>query len=432
MNKVLRQIGIVDDSFELVKVSDLVRRKVIAPPMDGNHGEIHPKGDDFVDVGVPFIMASDINCGRVDYKGCKFISVKQADSLRKGFAKNGDVLVTHKATIGRTAIVDFDGHPYVMLTPQVTYYRVIEKGNLDYRYLMHYFDSSLFQQTLKMWAGSGSTRAYLGITAQHNLPVILPPIAKQQKIAAILSAYDDLIENNKRRIALLEKMAEEIYREWFVRFRFPGYQTAEFEKGIPKSFDLIKFSSICRFEKGKNPEQVREICADEDLPYVNVDTLNGNSNSFAKREKNSVFCRQGDILMLMDGSRSGITFRANVDGIVGSTLSVIRVHESLTNVVYEYLRAMKEEVIFNNTGSAIPHANKDYINRMLLGIPKDDAIIKRFNLFYDDIYTQVECLQTSVANLNKTKNLLLPRLISGKLSVENLDIQFPPSMQETR
>jgi|SRR5215216_1290047 len=222
MNLNLKKIGIHDDSFVLTTVRDLIAENVIEKPLDGNHGEIHPKTEDFVADGVPFVMASDVNNGVIDYASCKFISVKQANALRKGFAKNGDVLLTHKATIGQTAIVKYDRHPYVMLTPQVTYYRVNNRQRLDHRYLRYYFESELFQKTLQLWADSGSTRAYLGITEQQKLPVIVPPIGKQRKISAILSAYDDLITNNSRRIALLEKLTEETYREWFVRLRCPG------------------------------------------------------------------------------------------------------------------------------------------------------------------------------------------------------------------
>ena len=214
--EILKKIGIKDLSFDFMSISQLVKRGIVGKPLDGNHGEIHPKSEDFVDSGVPFIMASDINNGVVDYINCNFITKKQADSLRKGFAKSGDVLLTHKATIGRTAIVKYDAQPYVMLTPQVTYYRVLDAQKLNRQYLRYFFESAFFQDTLKLWAGSGSTRAYLGITEQGKLPFVLPPIEKQKKIAAILSAYDDLIENNQRRIALLEKMAEELYREWFV------------------------------------------------------------------------------------------------------------------------------------------------------------------------------------------------------------------------
>jgi type I restriction enzyme S subunit len=232
-----------------------VKQGIIDKPLDGNHGEIHPKSEDFVDSGVPFIMASDINNGVVDYTNCKFITKKQAAGLRKGFAENGDVLLTHKATIGRTAIVKYDEQPYVMLTPQVTYYRVRDRKKLDRRYLRYFFESSFFQATLSLWAGSGATRAYLGITQQGKLPVVLPPINKQRKIAAILSAYDELIENNHRRIALLEKMAEEIYREWFVRMRFPGHKKVKTIKGVPEGWKLMKLEKAFNFTGGGTPSK---------------------------------------------------------------------------------------------------------------------------------------------------------------------------------
>lgn len=174
-------------------VQELIDLDMLDEPLDGNHGSIHPKASDYVDEGVPFIMANNLINGVVDLDGCVFISEEQAKTLRKGFAKPGDVLLTHKATIGRTAIVP-DRYGTIILTPQVTYYRV--KRGIDNRYLKYYFDSSDFQTTLNNWAGSGSTRAYLGITAQHKLPVILPPYSEQQKIADILEVLDRKIQLN--------------------------------------------------------------------------------------------------------------------------------------------------------------------------------------------------------------------------------------------
>lgn len=164
-------------------------------PLDGNHGNLHPKASDYVKAGIPFIMANNILNGTVDYSNCVFITEEQAHSLRKGFSKPGDVLLTHKATIGRTAIVP-DTYDTIVLTPQVTYYRV--KKGIDNRYLKYYFDSLEFQETLKNWAGAGSTRAYLGIIAQKKLPVILPPYKVQVGIADILGAIDEKIILNKK------------------------------------------------------------------------------------------------------------------------------------------------------------------------------------------------------------------------------------------
>ena len=118
-------------------VGELVADGTLAKPFDGNHGEIHPRKADFKKEGVPFIMASDLHDGQVDTEHCAFLSRKQADSLRVGFAKDGDVLISHKGTIGRSAIVKTTDD-YIMLTPQVTAYRVTDCGKLCNRYIRYY------------------------------------------------------------------------------------------------------------------------------------------------------------------------------------------------------------------------------------------------------------------------------------------------------
>ncbi len=265
----LRKIGIVDESFCLTTVEELIVEETLDRPMDGNHGEQHPKVADYISDGIPFIMANDLSGGRINYNSCSFITKKQADSLRKGFAKQGDVLVTHKATIGRTALVGNEAKPYIMLTPQVTYYRIKKHNVLDNRYLRYYFDSELFQKTLAIWAGAGATRAYLGITDQRKLPIIIPPLLKQRKIAAILAAYDDLIETNKRRIALLEKMAEELYREWFVRMRFPGHQNTRFVKGVPEGWEIRQLCECADI----NPSNLGRNDRPEIIHYVDIGSV---------------------------------------------------------------------------------------------------------------------------------------------------------------
>jgi type I restriction enzyme, S subunit len=111
-----------------MKIQELVDQGVIAKPMDGNHGSIHPKSSAFVNSGIPFVMASDLVDGAIHFNGCAYLRKEQADRLQKGFAYKGDVLISHKATIGVTAIVPQVEH-YVMLTPQVTYYRVWTKSD---------------------------------------------------------------------------------------------------------------------------------------------------------------------------------------------------------------------------------------------------------------------------------------------------------------
>jgi len=136
-------------NWKQTSVQELVDKGTLEKPLDGNHGEKHPVASDYVNEGIPFIMANNLFDGKVDYSSCYFIKSEQAEKLDKGFAKPGDVLITHKGTIGRTAIVD-DNFDYIMLTPQVTYYRI--KNSLNKTFLKSYFDSSYFQTVMAMLA----------------------------------------------------------------------------------------------------------------------------------------------------------------------------------------------------------------------------------------------------------------------------------------
>lgn len=141
-------------------VSDLVNRQILCPPQDGNHGGKHPKASDYVAHGIPFLMASDIRGGRVNLETCKFISPELAGSLRPAFrARQGDVLLTHKGTIGEVALLKDLATEYAMLTPQVTYYRV-RTSDLLAEYLALALQGSSVQQQLAS-LGRQSTRAFV-------------------------------------------------------------------------------------------------------------------------------------------------------------------------------------------------------------------------------------------------------------------------------
>ena len=193
----------------------LIARQIIEPPIDGNHGEKHPTSDDYVASGIPFLMASNIVDGRADLEHCKYISPKTAGGLTKGFAKNGDVLLTHKATVGSTAILDNLVTEYAVLTPQVTYYRVIDDGKLYSGYLKGYFDSDVFQKAILKIAGQ-STRNYVGITAQHDLPFILPSLEEQRLIADFLSDFDEAIAAAKKELELWKELKKGLLQQMFI------------------------------------------------------------------------------------------------------------------------------------------------------------------------------------------------------------------------
>ena len=201
--------------WEEILVQYLVDKGILEKPMDGNHGEIHPTSKDYVEEGIPFVMATDIFNGKLHLEQTKKLTKQQADSLRKGFSREGDVLLTHKANIGNVAIVPQLDVEYLMLTPQVTYYRVINFSRLNNNFLKVYFESPQFQKNL-LDLCTGATRLYIGISEQRKLPISLPCLEEQTKIANFLSAIDQKIEVVAQQIEQAKTWKKGLLQQMFV------------------------------------------------------------------------------------------------------------------------------------------------------------------------------------------------------------------------
>ena len=316
---------------------------------------------------------------------------------------------------------------------------IIEPKNgdsLDIRYLYYYFRPLLtaFQQQ-----ATGATTKFLTLKILNNLDVMVPQLESQKKIAAILSTYDDLIENNKRRITILENMAEEIYREWFVRFRFPGYQDAEFEKGIPKGWNYEKLEDVCVvIKRGVSPkysdEAGRLVINQKCIRDGRIDL------SKARRHDSKVpeekYIQYADALINSTGvgtlGRVSIVEFHPMKITIDSHVTICRADEKKIAPIYlattvSNLQSYFEFMASGSTGQV--ELNRSLIAGIKVLVPKREWMIE-FSSEINAIFEQKQTLQKINDNLAKTKEELLPRLISGKLSVENLDIQFPPNMQE--
>ncbi len=174
------EIGTVENALESGRLLDV---------QDGNHGEKHPKVADFSSDGIPFIMANCLVNGQLDTEKAYKLESSWLKKLRVGFAKTGDLLLSHKGTVGEVAIVS-DTFPLVILSPQVTYYRI--GTDLDAKFLAGFFSTAWFQSILKNEAEQ-STRAYIGITRQRLLPLMLPPIELQREFACQAAVIEKLM-----------------------------------------------------------------------------------------------------------------------------------------------------------------------------------------------------------------------------------------------
>jgi len=251
----------------------------------------------------------------------------------------------------------------------------------------------------------------------------------QPRIAAILSAYDDLIANNQRRIALLEGMAEEIYREWFVRMRFPGYAQASWHKGRPTAWSESKLGAIASFTMGQSPSSELYNDRGEGLPFHQ-----GVGTYGPRFPRHEVFCSEsgrqaqaGDILFSVRAPVGRLNI-ADTELILGRGLAAMRHKAGKTTFLYYLLRVAfaKEDVIGN--GSIFNSVGKDELAGFPILLPTTD-LVERFEAVIGPVESQLSMLYRSNEKLKQTRDSLLPRLISGKLKVDHLDIRLPPSMR---
>ena len=397
-------------------VEQLIDLDMLEAPMDGNHGSIHPKVSDYVLTGVPFIMVNDISNGHVDLKNCAFISEKQAATLRKGFAKPGDVLLSHKATIGRTAIVPNDFNT-IILTPQITYYRV--KKGIDNRFLKYYFDLPNFQSLFNNWAGSGSTRAYLGITAQRKLPIILPELDEQIKIADILSSLDEKIDKNNEINNNLLEQALTIYSKQFAALDRNGYigDYCSVKSGFAFKSSWWTTTGVKVIKIGS----------------INQDNLNLLECSYVDEDKidkvKDFKVNAGDLLIAMTGATIGkfamVPYSSDtllVNQRVGKFFLGNNPIEKLP-FIYCTLKQPDVycEIVNRGQGSAQPNISASEIISIPCVIPSKEAINK-FNETIQPIFDLIISNQRENHQLSTLRDSLLPKLISGELDVSNIDL----------
>ncbi len=402
-------VGDIPIDWDCVSVADLIAHGIIEKPLDGNHGGIHPKGDDFVDSGIPFVMATDINDGKIDLHNCKFISREQADSLRKGFSIPGDVLLTHKASLGRTAIVGRIETDFIMLTPQVTYYRIKDYEKLSNLYLKYYFDSPEFQETLINHGDSGSTRAYVGITAQRDLPVVLPASIEEQKaIASVLSSLDDKIDLLNRQNKTLEAIAGTLFRQWFV-------------EEAQEDWEERPLSSIANFLNGLACQKYPPENDVEKLPVLKIRELQSGiseSSDFASSKVDEKYIvKAGDVIFSWSASLM-VKIWDGETCVLNQHLFKVTSDEFPKWFYLMWCRHHLQEFIAISQAHAttMGHIKRGDLDEAVVLVPSAKEL-QEMNSHMEPIIEKQIFNSSQIKQLTSLRDMLLPKLISGAVRV---------------
>lgn len=314
-------------------------------------------------------------------------------------------------------------------------------GLLNIRFLYESFKPFLkqFEQT-----STGATTKFLTMGILNNLWLPLPPLPIQRKIAAVLSAYDDLIENNNRRIAILEKMAEELYREWFVRLRFPGHEKVKIVKGVPEGWEVKRIGELCnQLIDGDWIETKDQSGSDYRLLQVSNIGINkfietGNYRYVSEDTFKRLNCTevlQGDILVARmpdPTGRAWLVSKKPWKMITAVDVAILRNNTTKINSYYliHYLNSkyQLELVNTNSSGTTRERITRKVLSNLFILNPPIE-LQNKFGNFVSPNYAKLNILNSSNEKLIISRDRLLSRLMSSKIDVENMDIQFPASMR---
>jgi len=369
----------------------------------------------------PFIQTGEVKAAEF------YLNSFEETYNEKGLAQSklwepGTLLITIAANIAETAILDIKA-----CFPDSILGFIPDKDKADVRYIKYYID------TIKMKMqniSKGTTQDNLSLEKLRSIDFEVPPLESQQKIASILSAFDDLIENNNRRIAILEEMARLIYREWFVRYRYPGHEKGKMvdsgtEFGeVPEGWGVKKLEDFGRIETGKTPPKKDPENYGDYMPFIKtpdmhdqlfiLETTEQLSKKGADTQKKKTLPPKS-ICISCIGTAGIVAINSILSQTNQQINSIILENRSDLEFLYYAVKDLKptmEKV--GSSGATMTNVSKGKFQSLKVVAPTN-SLVECYHKKVESMFDQILTLQKQNLKLKATRDLLLPMLISGKI-----------------
>ncbi len=389
--------------WEKVKLSEVTEYIT-----DGDH-QPAPKSDS----GVLFVKIKDIQDNRLAFDNALFVPQEYYNRLPKNRkAEYGDTLYTVVGSYGIPAFVNHNipfcfERNIALLHPNN---RVIPK------YLYYAVNNPIFYGNANNIA-NGSAQKLIPLSKLAGMEISVPPIERQETIVNILSAYDDLIENNQKQIKLLEEAAQRLYKEWFIDLCFPGHETTPIVDGVPEGWEHKTFAQIADVVMGQSPKSEFYNQEERGLPfhqgvgsYGTRFVIDGTYSTSYTR-----IAEPGSILFSVRAPVGRLNITKN-KVVIGRGLAAINHRSRMQSYLFYLLkeRFFKDNIIGN--GAIFASISKDELLGQKFVVPTD-ALVERFNAVANDVDTKIAGLAEQIALLTEARDRLLPKLMSGEMEV---------------
>lgn len=296
-------------------------------------------------------------------------------------------------------------------------FRTKDKKQLDNTFLWYFLYSDHITKSMINSMSGATGRQRVNNDIFKSLDITLPPLPTQQKIASVLSAYDDLIENNRKQIKLLEEAALKLYKEWFVKLNFPGHETTKIADGIPDGWKEGKLSDVAHIIMGQSPKSEFYNNKNEGLPFHQ-----GVGSYGTRYVKDSTYstvftkiAEAGSILFSVRAPVGRLNFTKNKI-VIGRGLSAMNHKQGFQSFLFYLLKAkfFKDDIIGN--GSIFASISKDDLYAQEILIP-EEKIAKKFNDIAEIYDSKIVSLDNQIQQLQLACDKLLPKLMNGEIEV---------------
>jgi type I restriction enzyme S subunit len=394
---------------------------------DGPHATPRPALSGPIFLGIKNVTED----GQLDLVNVRHIAEDEfADWTRRVKPRANDLVFTYEATLNRYALIPEGfrgclGRRMALIRPNPEI--------VDVKYLFYYFFTDEWRSVIRSNMLSGSTVDRIPLTGFPDFPVRIPPLPIQRRIAGILSAYDDLIENSQRRIKILEEMARRLYREWFVYFRFPGHEGCTFVESplgeIPEGWEVIPIKHFGKVVTGKTPSKGNPGFFGNDMPFVKTPDMHGNIFILGTSESLSTTGARSQYNKTLPAGAICVSCIGTI-GVVSITTEACQTNQQINSLIplseasreFLYLRLQDAKQTLENlgaNGATMANVNKGKFEELQMACPPPDSLTSYHHLARP-MFEDILMLARQIQNLRRTRDLLLPRLLSGQIDVEAL------------
>jgi type I restriction enzyme S subunit len=360
---------------------------------------------EYEDSGVPFYRSKEIInlFNKQEIATELFISEERYKEIKEEFGvpQKNDILLTSVGSIGIPYLVK-ENDKFYFKDGNLTWIRNYDARKIDPLFLYIWIISEVGKRTLEILS-MGAAQAALTISRLKEAKIFLPSINEQRAIASILSNYDMLIDINTKRIKLLEESARELYKEWFVRMRFPGYEQTKFVKGIPQRWTYKKVTDLLDIKYGKDHKAIEE----GDYPCYGSGGVMRCVNKYLYNGESVLIPRKGSLNNIMIANDSFWT--------IDTMFYTIPKMKNVAKYAYYMLSSVDMESL--NAGAALPSMTTNILSNMDILLPSQD-VLEQLETYLSPMFNGIETLTKENLNLAATRDRLLPRLLSGELKVK--------------